>query len=145
MGAVSGKQIAQKHTIVIDNINLEETEPQEETVDPPVDPGKNMIQNGDFTEGDAHWINAVATPGEAEVNFTEGKAAYQIHNVGTEDWNVQLKHAEPLTLEQGASYQVRMRIKILSITIVCFCAICFPLTAPIEILRIVSASVSDFI
>ncbi len=111
MGAVSGKQIAQKHTIVIDNINLEETEPQEETVDPPVDPGKNMIQNGDFTEGDAHWINAVTTPGEAEVNFTEGKAAYQIHNVGTEDWNVQLKHAELLTLEQGASYQVRMKIK----------------------------------
>ena len=107
MGAVGGKQIAQKHTIKIDNINLEETEPQEEPVEPPVDPGANMIQNGDFAEGDAHWTNAVTTPGEADVSFANGKAVYQIHNVGEEDWNVQLKHAELLTLEQGAPYRKR--------------------------------------
>ncbi len=111
IGAVGGKQIAQKHTIVIDNINLEETEPQEEPVEPPVDPGANMIQNGDFAEGDVHWTNAVTVPGEADVSFADGKAVYQIHNVGEEDWNVQLKHTEPLTLEQGASYQVTMKIK----------------------------------
>ena len=111
MGAVGGKQIAQKHTIKIDNINLEETEPQEEPVEPPVNPGANMIQNGDFAEGDAHWTNAVTAPGEADVSFADGKAVYQIHNVGEEDWNVQLKHAELLTLEQGASYQVTMKIK----------------------------------
>ncbi|MFG6367330.1 MAG: carbohydrate binding domain-containing protein [Lachnospiraceae bacterium] len=111
MGAVGGKQIAQKHTIVIDNINLEETEAQEEPVEPPVEPGENMIQNGDFEASDAHWVNAVTPPGEAEVSFAEGKAVYHISNVGTEDWNVQLKHAELLTLEQGASYQVQMRIK----------------------------------
>ena len=111
IGAVGGKQIAQKHTIVIDNINLEETEPQEEPVEPPVDPGANMIQNGDFAEGDVHWTNAVTVPGEADVSFTDGKAVYQIHNVGEEDRNVQLKHTEPLTLEQGASYQVTMKIK----------------------------------
>lgn len=61
--------------------------------------------------GDAHWTNAVTTPGEADVSFADGKAVYQIHNVGEEDWNVQLKYAELLTLEQVASYQVTMKIK----------------------------------
>lgn len=111
MGAVGGKQIAQKHTIVIDNINLEETEAQEEPIEPPVAPGKNMIQNGDFADGEMHWTKAVTAPGEVDVSFADGKAVYQIRNVGTEDWHVQLKHVEPLTLEQGASYQVTMKIK----------------------------------
>lgn len=108
MGSVGGKQITTKHTIVIDDITLVETEAQEI---PPVVEGKEMIANGDFSEGDAHWENAVTAPGAAEVSFADGKAAYKITNVGTEDWHIQLKHKDALTLEQGAEYAVNFTVK----------------------------------
>ncbi len=107
MGAVGGTRIQTKHTVVIDNITLEETEPQEQ---PPVEAGDNLIKNGDFAQGDAEWESAVTPPGEATVSFADEKAAYNITNVGTEDWHIQLKQAG-LTLEQGAEYEVTMKIK----------------------------------
>lgn len=106
MGAVGGTRIQDKHTVVIDNITLEETEPVEL---PPVEEGENLIKNGDFAEGDANWENAVTAPGEATVSFAEGKAAYDITNVGTEDWHIQLKQSG-LKLEKGAEYEIRMKI-----------------------------------
>ena len=108
MGAVDGKQIAQKHTVIIDNITLEETEPQEEPVP---EPNTNLIQNGDFAAGEEGWESFVGEGGEAAVRFADGKAVYQITNVGNEDWSIQLKQKEPLILEKGASYQVTMKIK----------------------------------
>lgn len=108
MGSVGGKQITQKHTIVIDDITLVETEAQEI---PPVVEGKEMIANGDFSEGEAHWENAVTPPAAAEVSFADGKATYEITNVGEEDYHIQLKHKEALTLEQGAEYAVSFKIK----------------------------------
>ena len=108
MGGVDGEQVAQKHTVVIDNITLEETEPQEE---PLPEPNTNLIQNGDFAAGKEFWENTVGGEGAAEVSFEEGKAVYQISNVGTEDWHVQLKHTELLTLEKESRYQVTMKIK----------------------------------
>lgn len=111
MGAVGGKQISDKHTIVIDNINLEETEAQEEPPETPVEPGRNLIANGDFEAGSEHWEDAVTSPGAAEVSFADGKAVYTITNVGEEDWHIQLKHKELLKLEKGATYQVKMKLK----------------------------------
>lgn len=111
MGAVGGTQITEKHTVVIDNIKLVETDPVEI---PPVVEGKEMIANGDFSEGDAHWEKVVLETGEAEAEFTDGengKATYKITNVGTEDWHIQLKHKEKLTLEKGAEYAVKFNIK----------------------------------
>ena len=107
MGAVGGTRITDKHTVVIDNITLEETEPQEE---PPVVAGDNLIKNGDFAQGEENWEAAVTTPGEATSSFADGKAVFNITNVGTEDWHVQLKQ-NGLKLEQGARYKVTMKIK----------------------------------
>ncbi len=107
MGAVGGTRITDKHTVVIDNITLEETEPQEE---PPVVAGDNLIKNGDFAQGEENWEAAVTTPGEATSSFADGKAVFNITNVGTEDWHVQLKQ-NGLKLEQGAQYKVTMKIK----------------------------------
>ena len=108
MGAVSGTQITTKHTVLIDNITLEETDPVEIA---PVEEGTEMIANGDFSEGEAHWENAVTAPGAANVSFADGKAVYNITNVGDEDWHIQLKHKELLTLENGAEYTVKLKIK----------------------------------
>lgn len=111
LGAVGGKQISQKHTVVIDNIMLEETQAQEEPPEPPVEPGKNLIANGDFEAGKEHWEESMTPPGAAEVSFADGKAVYTVTNVGTEDWHIQLKHQDKLKLEKGATYQVKMKLK----------------------------------
>ncbi len=108
LGAVGGKRISEKHTVVIDNITLEETAPQEET---PPEPDTEMIQNGDFAAGEEHWESFVGEGGEAEISFAEEKAVYQITKVGNEDWSVQLKHKELLTLEKEGVYQVKMKLK----------------------------------
>ena len=94
--------------MVIDNITLEETAPQEEI---PPEPDTEMIQNGDFAAGEEHWESFVGEGGEAEISFAEEKAVYQITKVGNEDWSVQLKHKELLTLEKEAVYQVKMKLK----------------------------------
>ena len=108
MGAVGGKRITDKHSVLIDNIVLEETQAQEE---PPVEPGKNMIQNGDFAAGDEHWAKEIGGSAAAEVNFADEKAVFNITEVGDEDWNVKLKYEDNLKLEKGATYQVKMKIK----------------------------------
>ena len=69
-----------------------------------------MLTNGDFAAGIDGWENAVTYPGEADVSFENGKAVYDIKNVGTEDWNVQLKQSG-LVLEEGAFYQVSFKAK----------------------------------
>ncbi len=110
MGAVDGITIDKKHTIVIDNITLEEVaEPEKEPEEDKIPEGE-MIANGNFANGLDGWENAVTRPGEATADFSDGKAVYTITNVGTADWNVQLKKCD-LSLENGATYRVKMKLK----------------------------------
>ena len=105
-------------TIEIDDISViklagegdipEEPDPKPEEPKP-VEIGTQLIKNGDFAKGEEGWISAVTAPGEAEATF-DGKAVYKITNVGTEDWNIQLKQSN-ITLEKGASYKVNLKIK----------------------------------
>ena len=60
--------------------------------------------------GSEGWENAVTDPGAAEVSFENGRAVYNITDVGTEDWNVQLKQ-NGIVLEQGAHYKVTFKAK----------------------------------
>ena len=105
LGAVGGTRITEKHTVVIDNITLEETDPVEE---PPVE---NLIQNGDFAKEGTDWTAYIHEKGgaKATVAFTGNKARYEITNAGTEDWNVQLKQ-EGLAMEKGSKYKVNFKI-----------------------------------
>lgn len=105
MGAVGGIQITSQHRICIDNINLEKIDA------PPVEEkpvGENMLKNPDFSAGIDGWESAVTPPGEATAAFEENKAVYDITNVGTADWNVQLKQSG-IMLEQGSSYKVTFK------------------------------------
>ena len=110
LGAVGGTRITEKHTVVIDNITLEETDPVEE---PPVEPGEpdpnEMIVNGNFASGETHWVKEVGSL--AEANFTDGKAVFNISDVGSNDWDIKLRYEDLLKLEQGATYKVKMKIK----------------------------------
>ena len=105
LGAVGGTRITEKHTVVIDNITLEETDPVEE---PPVE---NLIQNGDFAKEGTDWTAYIHEKGgaKATVAFTGNKARYEITNAGTEDWNVQLKQGG-LAMEKGSKYKVNFKI-----------------------------------
>ena len=107
MGAVGGKQITEKHRICIDNINLEKIDAPDIGEQPA---GENLLVNSDFSSGNKGWENAVTFPGAADVSFENGRAVYKISNVGTEDWNVQLKQ-NGIVLEQGAHYKVTFKAK----------------------------------
>lgn len=106
MGAVGGIQITERHRICIDNINLEKVEAPE-TPEQPL--GENILKNSDFAAGGEDWDAAVTSPGEAIVSFNDNKAVYAIANVGTADWNVQLKQAG-ITLEKGCSYRITFKV-----------------------------------
>ena len=107
MGAFDGIQITENHRICIDNINLEKIDAPD-IGEQPV--GENLLANSDFASGSEGWENAVTAPGAAEVSFKNGRAVYNITDVGTEDWNVQLKQ-NGIVLEQGAHYKVTFKAK----------------------------------
>ena len=67
-----------------------------------------MLKNGGFSKGSEGWESAITAPGEATASFDNGKAVYNITNVGTEDWNVQLKQ-NGITLEKGSKYKVNFQ------------------------------------
>ena len=69
----------------------------------------NLLENGNFANGEEGWVEAVTSPGEAEVSFDNGNAEYNITNVGDEDYHVQLKQ-ENITLEQGCKYKVTFNV-----------------------------------
>ncbi|MBM6802654.1 carbohydrate binding domain-containing protein [Mediterraneibacter glycyrrhizinilyticus] len=107
MGAVGGKPITEKHRICIDNINLEKIDAPDIGEQPA---GENLLVNSDFSSENEGWENVVKSPGAADVSFENGRAVYKISNVGTEDWNVQLKQ-NGIVLEQGAHYKVTFKAK----------------------------------
>ena len=109
MGAVGGTQISDKHRICIDNINLEKTDASAAPEVPVTPAGENMLKNGGFSKGSEGWESAITAPGEATASFDNGKAVYNITNVGTEDWNVQLKQ-NGITLEKGSKYKVTFKV-----------------------------------
>ncbi len=75
-----------------------------QTPDTPAD--GNLIKNGDFAKGEEGWnIKFITSPGEATAEVKDGKVVYNIANVGTEDWHVQLKQ-ENITLEKDCNYKM---------------------------------------
>ena len=106
MGAVGGKQIKEQHRICIDDIVLEKIDTPEMK---PEEAGKNLLKNGDFSNETDNWnIYGITAPGEATTNIADHAIVYHISNVGTEDWNVQLKQSG-LILEEGCKYRVTFK------------------------------------
>ena len=106
MGAVDGKQIKDQHRICIDDIVLDKIEAPEMR---PEEAGKNLLKNGDFSNETANWdIWGISEPGKATPNITNNAIVYRISDVGTKDWNVQLKQSG-LILEKGCKYRVTFK------------------------------------
>ena len=105
MGAVGGKQITEQHRICIDDIVLEKIEAPKVTT-------TNLLKNADFANGSDSWSTYVHKDSGADAtNAISGNAiTFDIKNVGTEDWNVQLKQ-EGLSLQAGHTYHVSFKAK----------------------------------
>lgn len=108
-GGTSGsEQITQKHRICIDNIKLEKIDPPKIPEQPA---GENLLKNGDFSNAGDNWeacINSNATIANKDNIFADKKATFNIINVGSEDWHIQLKQAG-ITLKKGCKYKVKFK------------------------------------
>jgi len=69
-----------------------------------------MLTNGDFTDGTTGWSVNTNAPAVATADASTGKLVYDISNVGTTNWHMQLAQSD-LKIEEGASYKVSFTIK----------------------------------
>ncbi len=76
---------------------------------PEVNLGEELVKNGDFANGQEYWEPYKLADEYADITFADGVATFDIKNVGTEDWNVQLKQSG-ISLKQGSTYQVSFDI-----------------------------------
>lgn len=103
MGAVGGKEISTQHRICIDNIKLEKID------EPQQDPSETeMIKNGNFAADLNDWETVVAEQGVADVTVSGNSIIYDIKDVGTDDWHVQLKQSG-ITLEPEKTYVAKFK------------------------------------
>ena len=105
MGAVGGTQIKEQHRICIDDIVLEKIKAPEVT-------STNLLKNANFANGTDGWSPYVHTDDGADATneVSDNAITFNIKNVGTEDWNVQLKQAG-LSLQAGHTYHVSFKAK----------------------------------
>lgn len=110
MGQITS-HITERHSVYIDDIVLEETEKPTEEENPGslVEIGTELIKNGDFTDGEADWSPAINLADAATVEFTDGKAIFNIVNVGAANWAIQMKQSG-LVIEPGATYRLTMKL-----------------------------------
>ncbi len=110
LGAVNGTAISTPHTVVVDNIKLEETE------EPEPDPvsSDELIKNGDFSSGDDNFSVYVDGSASAshEVKEVEGNPAmtFTINNTSDADWKIQLIQ-DGVKVENGKWYKLSFDAK----------------------------------
>lgn len=106
MGAIDGQQIKEQHRICIDDIVLEKMEAPEIK---PEETGKNLLVNGEFSDGTDGWDIVKRDDAIGTTVATEGGIVFKIADVGTEDWHAQLKQSG-ITLEKGCKYRVKFKV-----------------------------------
>lgn len=106
MGAIDGQQIKEQHRICIDDIVLEKIEAPEIK---PEETGKNLLVNGEFSDGTDGWDIVKRNDAIGITVATEGGIVFKIADVGTEDWHAQLKQSG-ITLEKGCKYRVKFKV-----------------------------------
>ncbi len=101
-GTINGRKITTEHTICLDNVKL--TQLADNWTDS-LRVGDNLIANANFEYESTMWDASVVAPGAAQVSFVGNKASFDITNVGTVDWHVQLKQGG-IKLEQNQGYRL---------------------------------------
>ena len=106
MGAVGGTQIKDQHRICIDDIVLEKIAAPE--IKPEV-AGKNLIANGDFAKQTESWGINTGNDTKATTELVDGGIKFNVKNVGTRDWDIQLKQSG-IKLEKGCKYRLNCKL-----------------------------------
>ncbi len=107
--AMGGGNITQQHRICIDDIVLEEIDESE--LEPEVR-GDNLLKNTTFSDNAQNWnINRWNGDGEemATTETVNDGIVFHISDVGTADWNIQLKQGE-INLEQDCDYRLAFKV-----------------------------------
>lgn len=65
-------------------------------------PQKNLIQNGDFSEGESMWILSARSPASATFNVIDGKASIDVLTGG----RVSFRNADGISLKNRRRYQI---------------------------------------
>lgn len=106
MGAVGGKKIKDQHRICIDNIVLEKIEAP--VIKPEV-AGKNLISNGNFANNTEGWEIITGNDKKATTELVESGIKFKVKNVGTNDWDIQLKQSG-IKLEKDCKYRLNCKL-----------------------------------
>ena len=107
--AMGGGNITQQHRICIDDIVLEEIDESE--LEPEVR-GDNLLKNTTFSDNAQNWdINRWNGDGKemATTETVNDGIVFHISDVGTADWNIQLKQGG-INLEQGCDYSLAFKV-----------------------------------
>ena len=107
--AMGGGNITQQHSICIDDIVLEEIDESE--LEPEVR-GDNLLKNTTFSDNAQNWdINRWNGDGKemATTETVNDGIVFHISDVGTADWNIQLKQGG-INLEQGCDYRLAFKV-----------------------------------
>ena len=107
--AMGGGNITQQHRICIDDIVLEEIDESE--LEPEVR-GDNLLKNTTFSDNAQNWdINRWNGDGKemATTETVNDGIVFHISDVGTADWNIQLKQGG-INLEHGCDYRLAFKV-----------------------------------
>lgn len=107
--AMGGGNITQQHRICIDDIVLEEIDESE--LEPEVR-GDNLLKNTTFSDNAKNWDINRWNSDRKEMATTEtvnDGIVFHISDVGTADWNIQLKQGG-INLEQGCDYSLAFKV-----------------------------------
>lgn len=107
--AMGGGNITQQHRICIDDIVLEEIDESE--LEPEVR-GDNLLKNTTFSDNAKNWDINRWNSDRKEMATTEtvnDGIVFHISDVGTADWNIQLKQGG-INLEQGCDYRLAFKV-----------------------------------
>lgn len=107
--AMGGGNITQQHRICIDDTVLEEIDESE--LEPEVR-GDNLLKNTTFSDNAKNWDINRWNSDRKEMATTEtvnDGIVFHISDVGTADWNIQLKQGG-INLEQGCDYRLAFKV-----------------------------------
>ena len=107
--AMGGGNITQQHRICIDDIVLEEIDESE--LEPEVR-GDNLLKNTTFSDNTQNWDINRWNGDRKEMATTEtvnDGIVFHISDVGTADWNIQLKQGG-INLELGCDYRLAFKV-----------------------------------
>ncbi|MCF0131178.1 MAG: carbohydrate binding domain-containing protein [Pseudobutyrivibrio sp.] len=116
MGAVNGIIIPDQHRVCLDNFVLEEIEAPAVTEEDCAIVEGNLVKNADFSQ-DFYSTWSANIGDRANYTIDNGTITFDIADVGSNDWDVQLKQ-EGLVLQKGAKYKVSYDIESTSSRIV---------------------------